>query len=1020
MTPGTAPAAASASADQVAAVDPFALSILVKDAVNLRGSKGEKVSTFVRVQFADFGENDSPPVPDTPNPAYNHTHKLELPVTEGLIDTVLNYRLSVSVFEVLPKDKTAVLGSGEASLSDLLLSVKELAEDDPAAAATRNMGGTVTIPIEYQNPKLLGPSEDQQVKPAVTIEVSVNRPLVPWAELETANIVQFCPVELAPVPDEWNPKEVNEKDPNSNLFNYTLSMTLPLDAQQDRPFQVPLGCLVANTPAAASSTADPAASAGGPSCTKKVQWQQPFRTLLSSVALKKLRERILSKTPFDVELCRVPQAKYAGVTDPLASRYRGRTTLDLSMLMLPEAVEATVSGAVTNVEVDEKDASLVQLKARITQYKSCEAKLTMAVKLHRPLLDKKRLTISNRSIFDFIPRRALPPQQIYTKRVAIAQSEYRAVVQQLIRDLAHEFHAVSARPASGPGATGGGSHDVLAQARTGGAGLVRVQQSNDAGAAGSGTTSRADFLRHVQLSGLYHKMHERLKVAVVQLLREQYRHFFDDPAQRMALMAQVYVQLVDTLNAELAKWYRIHPIDSSAGSAGATASTSPMATATASDAELVQLAEACEADLDFAGAHRWLTERMVREPDNLQAQYALAASLARSGDADRAKALLQQILGRHPSHVPALIALGVLASAGSNEREHALAETCLMSAMRTHPADSGAMGSTLLALMAAHYAVVGDDDRADSCQAEAARAGDADMFLRAAETCVGLGCAALAERLLGYDLVQRGGVAPTAALMLRATLYAQMRRHDVAEACLKTALQRQLDDAAVWARLGHLHRQFGKPAQAKAAYESLLAFHPDSADRVVGTRLGEIYFVEALEDGNDWGSPAKDADQIRAARELYVKSEAWAGVGLACMALGQMEEAEASFCHATASAPRESTGWAALALLHLRHDRILEGEQAVSYVLHLGCRHVPLLRSCAMALHRKGRSKAATECLEAALEINSTDPPSRELMTAILSSSIAGKLAEKRSLASTAMSNRGGAASAVGERAAAV
>ncbi|KAJ3365064.1 Cilia- and flagella-associated protein 70 [Allomyces javanicus] len=935
----TAPAGADAASTD------FVLTVTLLSAKSLRGSKGEKVSTFARVQFADFEPKDTPVVADAGDPTYQFAYTLTLTVIEGLIDTFLNQPLQVSIFEALPKDKSALLGSGEVNLAPYFLDFSaptmtppppENADATPAPG--HNMGGVLAVPITYVTPKLLTTTvngTEEQLQPTVALTVTSSRPLVPEEDLAQSNILEVHPVEVAPVPDEWNWKDASEKDPMSNLYHYTLSLNLPLNSTTDRAFAVANGCLV------------------GPDATaphKRLTWARSARTLLTPAALKKLRERILGKTLLDVDLTRSPMAKFGNVADPLAARYRGKVQLDVGPILLPETLTVTISGAVVNaVEIDDKDpGSVAQLKQKLTAYKSLDTKLTLRVSLARPLLDKSKMIVSDRSIFEFIPRRTLPATQIYSKRVQLAQTEYRATLRALVDSLAREYV---------PG------------------------------------QDRGAFLAHVQRRGLVHGMHRSLKTAVVKLLKEQYSEYFADSStgtggggDQAALLARVYVDLVDDLHRAIDEQYTTHAVTPDAG--------------TVVD-HLVAEAALCEADLDYPGAIKALTDRHVAQPDNLRAQYELATCHARAGHAETAQQLLQDLLSRHEKHVPALVALGLLASTREPAETDgiALAETCLTTVLRSRPSCP-----VTLALLAVHYMHHGADEKADGCLAQIARLTDTasgatealltpldplgkpttDAFLDAAEHCLTIAATSLADRLFAHHLVVRG-TATTRAALLRARMHVQCMQPEMADTVLRSAITVDLDSPQVWAALGHVAFVTAKWTVARQAYESLLAFHADCDDALVLRRLAAIYFAMAC-GGDEWGvdAPCVDVDRMAVARDLFVRAKAWTGVGLACMGLGKGEEAEASLCHATTTTPRDPKSWAALALLHLQHDRVFEAEQCASYALSLGLHKKEFLRSLGAAFHAHRRARPAAECTQRALEQDPADSRTRALLTDIL------------------------------------
>jgi len=96
------------------------MNIKVIRAKNIKGLKGDRVNSFVRVQFSDFDYKDSPVVTNDCQPEYNFSTDLEFEANELIIDTFLNKTLSLTLIEQLPKEKTSILGTTEISLSDLV------------------------------------------------------------------------------------------------------------------------------------------------------------------------------------------------------------------------------------------------------------------------------------------------------------------------------------------------------------------------------------------------------------------------------------------------------------------------------------------------------------------------------------------------------------------------------------------------------------------------------------------------------------------------------------------------------------------------------------------------------------------------------------------------------------------------------------------------------------------------------------------------------------------------------------
>ena len=176
------------------------LSIKVLSAKNIKGSKGDKSSTIVRIQFADFDYKDSPVVNDTATPEFNFTYDQVYNLDETLIDLFANGRVSFSVFESLPKDKTNLLGVAEINLYSKFLKPTQ----EPKLSIRE------TLPVVYANTKLLGTGTET---PEIDIQISISRPF----DLESGVFASLRVEDVFPVPDEWTLKDGTEKDLNSSM-----------------------------------------------------------------------------------------------------------------------------------------------------------------------------------------------------------------------------------------------------------------------------------------------------------------------------------------------------------------------------------------------------------------------------------------------------------------------------------------------------------------------------------------------------------------------------------------------------------------------------------------------------------------------------------------------------------------------------------------------------------------------------------------------------------------------------------
>ncbi|KAJ3371785.1 hypothetical protein HDU91_004930 [Kappamyces sp. JEL0680] len=191
---------------------PVTLTIKVNHASNCKGSKAS-LNSFVRVQFADFDFKDSNIVSDSLNPEYNLAFEQSFTIDESLVEVFANKTISFSLHEALPKEKTALLGTGELSLYKHFLKYFKF-DDAEASIPECPLRITQSIPINYANPKMLTPNQEM---PVLAVEVILSKPLLSPAILGTSTFLTIALDDLKPVPEDWSLREGTEKDPNSSM-----------------------------------------------------------------------------------------------------------------------------------------------------------------------------------------------------------------------------------------------------------------------------------------------------------------------------------------------------------------------------------------------------------------------------------------------------------------------------------------------------------------------------------------------------------------------------------------------------------------------------------------------------------------------------------------------------------------------------------------------------------------------------------------------------------------------------------
>ncbi|RKO83360.1 hypothetical protein BDK51DRAFT_31766, partial [Blyttiomyces helicus] len=332
----------------------------------------------------------------------------------NLVDTFANKKIHFTLFESLPKEKTAILGETDLSMGSHFL---KYPPRDPNNAdqppADPPLSFSEIVPIVYANPRLLVPpptktdTEDgARPSPEFVVELALSQPLIPAEVVENGNFLTFRVGDLYPVPDEWTLKEGNEKDLNSNMYTYSLSFPIPSESSFERMITIPNGMLVTTEPpadpdpsapnpvlvlmpkpeargsrAAAATSSDTPEGASGTAGTsppadesavgtaaaaptpaekversplsetyKRISWAATHIVWMPPEAVVRFRERILSKVQTDVEFTRDLQPRFAHVIDTNAQKYRGRATVDFSCLLFPRVIGIKGRHALDGVE----------------------------------------------------------------------------------------------------------------------------------------------------------------------------------------------------------------------------------------------------------------------------------------------------------------------------------------------------------------------------------------------------------------------------------------------------------------------------------------------------------------------------------------------------------------------------------------------------------------------------------------------------------------------------------------------
>lgn len=163
----------------------------------------------------------------------------------------------------------------------------------------------------------------------------------------------------------------------------------------------------------------------------------------------------------------------------------------------------------------------------------------------------------------------------------------------------------------------------------------------------------------------------------------------------------------------------------------------------------------------------------------------------------------------------------------------------------------------------------------------------------------------LADQALAQSLSDNGpGTKPYICL---SQIEFQRKNYAAAIIHLKDSLKINSNESEIWAALGHLYFKQRKFNEAKVAYETALNLNSSQND-LIYNRLGEIYLREAYPQSvelisQQFSAAVKpDISLALIAKDLFLKSCAlkpscqnWLGVGKACLAVGDFEDAEDAF-----------------------------------------------------------------------------------------------------------------------------
>ncbi|KAH9106577.1 hypothetical protein LEN26_014525 [Aphanomyces euteiches] len=467
---------------------------------------------------------------------------------------------------------------------------------------------------------------------------------------------------------------------------------------------------------------------------------------------------------------------------------------------------------------------------------------------------------------------------------------------------------------------------------------------------------RQKLIFHLNAQGIYFDFKERLKKALVAVIRERFPALVataltDKQAAKSEFYAQLYSYLMEEVNVVLHAVFDGNSIDNSS-------QTEPnFAAIQAKLAQMRLLAWENEVNGQLSKATTVFLDRiaLVDAVPELQAHvwFDFALFSLRTQDFHKGGECLRQCIAIDPNHLGAVQAYGaLLCQTGDFEA----AEIVLKNALGLSPASphEQVRGHALLAL---YYTLSRTDStgnlrlhellKATKLDPTTAFRSPAAVCIRLAAYCKDLGLYSLAhEALAVVALVLKPKTAlDTAQLTSQALVSAAIELHvghfDAARDACQVALDMDAACADSWYLCGLIASRQGLFDAALESYSHALGHMERLADLYhlpLYLQLGALYMQH-----QQWG--AAKAIFLRACHETSAAS-AWLGVGVVCIRQEDWEGAEMALAEANVLDRTNADVWGYLSLvcLNVTPGRPKQAEQALEQALRYDLTNATLLR----------------------------------------------------------------------------
>uniref|UniRef100_A0A8C4WP73 Cilia and flagella associated protein 70 n=1 Tax=Eptatretus burgeri TaxID=7764 RepID=A0A8C4WP73_EPTBU len=961
--------------------------------INLHGSKGDVMTSFLRVEHGSFRLGESPYCEDAHCSLveYNFTCKLECCPDDVIsLDNLVHNPLLLSIFEVLPKEKKQKERS-IVLIGQLTVDLLPLVQGETCIKSISIIHPTPGSPI------ILLPEDSQNA--SLELLVTTPEPLLSQECIEDSNLLRVTVEAAFSVPDSYTSA--------SPQYIYVITLPMPVSSEfRELPMKPEMesNCIswyterrcYLNNGAAASlqksiaesrlwpveifRTTVPGTGKGSKGKVEKTEEGLPISfhgvafvdmapllypgvqlvhgaypvTSYSDTALfeKTKRSCGVARDALQTE----GEIMCLSVLSTLTSRLPRQATSRISRdekTPREATSKMTVLKQMSELEFDGRE-SVSCLKADTQQFSEAGTYIVLEFFVDKPFIHKRSTEELTMKVSELIPPRSALPKKIFGAQEAV--QSFHAQIHRIADMLIAKYRDMLKEDADE---------------------LPNDYKSQEA--------RKSKLFYELNSSGAYYAFKEQLKHSITDIVREKYlkRTTFKDELELHVFLNELYVFLMDETHIVLHKIMSTDEISSTP----IQQTTSTQLRHFAKDAEILghnQLAIKYLQEVilqDKRDPERWIDYGMfcLRTEDATRAEECFREAIAVDQNNVRglilcgvmcvideryeeAEILLEKVTSKDPRSMLAWIILGLVYTGQQNK---ILAQMAFSEAQKSNLAAAAECSSQPMV-----------DPAVKSCDNEQYEGGSTEVdvntqgqnhppqegitqdeskreclgtlprtlnsLLQASNFLVEAHVPQVAERALSCAVLDLLDSERSEYHLILAKLHMLRGNFVQAELDLKTASQYDHKNPDTWAFMGHLYYKMGRPSEAQDCYERTCDFVEETPEiRTVCLQLASIYLRD--------GQYKKAKQMYLLACKSYPSQFSCLGAGIACYRLGQLEEAEDALSEANFLDNSNAVVWGYLSLVCLKAGRRMEAEQSYKYAVKLHLQDDGLLAEIAQA-----------------------------------------------------------------------